>query len=223
MIKLTNRLQMTASLVREGKRIADIGTDHAFLPAYLVLSGKNPSAIASDLREGPLENARQTVTEHGLNEKIELRLSDGFDMLYHTEADDFVLAGMGGTLMAELISRTEWLKNVNLHLVLQPQSHTQDVRRYLCENGFEINEEKITNEGERIYIAFDAYFTGKAERKNETYYYFGSFPEKEDELSVLYVKNLKERLEKEKTALKDSGYDSSRIEEILRGVENGKS
>ena len=223
MIKLTNRLQMTASLVREGKRIADIGTDHAFLPAYLVLSGKNPSAIASDLREGPLENARQTVTEHGLNEKIELRLSDGFDMLYHTEADDFVLAGMGGTLMAELISRTEWLKNVNLHLVLQPQSHTHDVRRYLCENGFRINTELCVNEGERLYIAFDAFFTGEAEMKNETYYYFGSYPEKEDELSVLYVKNLKERLEKEKTALKDSGYDSSRIEEILRGVENGKS
>ena len=220
MINLTNRLMMTASLVREGKRIADIGTDHAFLPAYLILSGKNPSAIASDLRGGPLENARQTVNEYSLNEKIELRLSDGFDKLYYTEADDYVLAGMGGTLMTELVSRTGWLKNGDLHLVLQPQSHAQDIRRYLCENGFRINKELITNEGDRIYIAFDAYFTGEAEKRDETYYYFGSFPEKDDELSVLYVKKLRERFEKEKTALKNSGNDYSHIDDILRGVKN---
>lgn len=223
MIKLTNRLQMTASLVREGKRIADIGTDHAFLPVYLVLNGKNPSAIASDVKKGPLENAKKTVAEYSLEDKIELRRSDGFDMFYHTEADDFVLAGMGGTLMAELISRTEWLKNENLHLVLQPQSHAQDIRKYLCENGFRINNELITSEGDRIYVAFDAYFTGDAQRKDEAFYYFGSFLEKDDGLSALYVEKLKNRLIKEKSALESSGYDCTHIEKILRGVENGKS
>ncbi|MCR4563830.1 MAG: class I SAM-dependent methyltransferase [Clostridiales bacterium] len=220
MIKLSPRLLMTASLVREGRRIADIGTDHAFLPAYLVLSGKITSAIASDVKKGPLENAGQTVAEYGLADKIELRLSDGFDMLYYTEADDYVLAGMGGTLMAELISRTPWLKDENLHLVLQPQSHAQDIRKYLCENGFKICTELITDEGGRLYIAFDAYFTGEAEKKDETYYYFGSFPEKDDGLSALYVEKLKNRLIKEKTALKNSGYDYKHIDEILRGVEN---
>lgn len=211
---------MTASLVREGKRIADIGTDHAFLPAYLVLNGKNPSAIACDVRVGPLENARQTVTEYSLEEKIELRLSDGFDMLYYTEADDFVLSGMGGTLMCELISRTDWLKNEALHLVLQPQSHAQDIRKYLCENGFEIKNELCVKEGERLYIAFDAYFTGKVQRKNDTYYYFGSLSEKSDEASQMYVKKLIERLEKERVALKNSGNDYSRIDNVLRGVKN---
>ena len=211
---------MTASLVREGRRIADIGTDHAYLPVYLVLNGKNPSAIASDLRTGPLENARQTVNEYGLSEIIELRLSDGFDMLYFTEADDFILAGMGGTLMTDLISRTDWLKNENIHLVLQPQSHAQDIRKYLCENGFEINRELCVSEGERLYIAFDAYFTGSADRKDDSYYYFGSLPENTDENSKLYVKKLIERLEKERTALKQSGNDFSHIENILRGVRN---
>ena len=211
---------MTASLVREGKRIADIGTDHAYLPVYLVMNGKIESAIASDLRKGPLENARQTVTENGLTDKIELRLSDGFDMLYHSEADDFVLAGMGGTLMTELISRTPWLKDENLHLVLQPQSHAQDIRRYLCENGFKIDRELCINEGERLYIAFDAYFTGEADKKGETYYYFGSLPMNTDESSVLYVKNLIHRLEKERDALKNSGNDYSHIDNILRGVKN---
>lgn len=211
---------MTASLVREGKRIADIGTDHAYLPVYLVSNGKNPSAIASDLRKGPLENARQTVTEHGLNEKIELRLSDGFDMYYHTEADDFVLAGMGGTLMTELISRTDWLKNENIHLVLQPQSHAQDIRKYLCENGFEIKNELCVSEGDRLYIAFDAHFTGECNRKDESYYYFGSLTENTDEASATYVKRLVQRLEKEKDALKRSGNDYSYIDSVLRGVKN---
>lgn len=221
MINLSERLLMTASLVREGKRIADIGTDHAYLPAYLVLSGKNPSAIASDVRVGPLENARQTVKENSLEEKIELRLSNGFDMLYYTEADDFVLAGMGGTLMAELVSRTEWLKNEGLHLILQPQSHAQDIRKYLCENGFEIKTELCVNEGERLYIAFDAYFTGKARKKDETYYYFGSLPENTDDNSALYVEKLIKRLEKEREALKNSGHDYSYIDNVLRGVKNG--
>jgi len=211
---------MTASLVREGKRIADIGTDHAYLPVYLVMNGKIESAIASDLRKGPLENARQTVTENGLTDKIELRLSDGFDMLYHSEADDYVLAGMGGTLMTELISRTPWLKDENLHLVLQPQSHAQDIRRYLCENGFKIDRELCINEGKRLYIAFDAYFTGEADKKGETYYYFGSLPMNTDESSVLYVKKLIKRLEKERDALKNSGNDYSHIDNILRGVKN---
>ena len=211
---------MVASLVREGKRIADIGTDHAYLPVHLVSSGKNPSAIASDLRSGPLENARQTVTENGLNEKIELRLSDGFDMYYHTEADDFILAGMGGTLMRELISRTEWLKNENLHLVLQPQSHAQDIRKYLCQNGFEIKTELCVSEGDRLYIAFDAFFTGEVQKRNDTYYYFGSIVNNTDEISVLYVKKLIERLEKERDAMKNSGNDYSHIDNILRGVKN---
>lgn len=222
MINLTPRLKLTASLVREGKRLADIGTDHAYLPVYLVLSGKNPSALAVDVRQGPLENARQTVRQYGLESKIETRLSDGFDMLYYTEAEDFVLSGMGGTLMAELVSRTDWLKNKDIHLVFQPQSHAQDIRKYLCENGFEIGTELIVNEGERIYIAFDAFFTGKAHKRDEAYYYFGSFPEKEDELSVAYVGKLISRLEKEKAALKKSGYDYSHIDAILGGVKFDK-
>jgi len=211
---------MTASLVREGKVIADIGTDHAYLPVYLVSNGKNPSAIAADVKKGPLENARKTVEQNNLSGKIELRISDGFDMLYHAEAEDFVLSGMGGTLMAELISRTQWLKNEDLHLVLQPQSHAQDIRKYLCENGFEIKNEICINEGERLYIAFDAYFTGRAQRKSEAYYYFGSFPDKEDENAKRYVSALKKRLEKEKAALKKSGYDYSHIDEIFRGIKN---
>jgi tRNA (adenine22-N1)-methyltransferase len=220
MIKLTPRLKAVASLVRQGRRLADIGTDHAYLPAYLVLKGVVPSAIASDLREGPLDNARATVRENGIENQIELRISDGFDCLYYSEADDYVLAGMGGILMSELLSRAEWLKNPDLHLILQPQSHAEYVRRFLSENGFEIQNEICVNEGERLYIAFDAYFTGRAEKRDYYYYYFGTLPDNEDENSKEYVQRLTARLEKEKQALKESGHDYSHIDSILRGDKN---
>lgn len=210
---------MTAELVRCGKRTADIGTDHAYLPAYLIINGIIPSAIAADLRKGPLENAKETVKKYSLEEKIELRLSDGFDNLYYTEADDFVLAGMGGTLMTKLMERTEWLLNPDLHLVLQPQSHSNDVRVFLTQNGFEILNEKAVFEGKRIYTCLDAVFTGNAEKMPESFEYFGKLTENTDEASIEYIKRQTEKLKRERAALESSGNDYSYIDRILRGVE----
>ena len=216
-MKLTQRLEMTASLVEKGKRLDDIGTDHAYLPVFLVLNNTVPEAIASDLRKGPLENARATVKEYLLEDKIELRLSDGFDNYYPSEADNYVLAGMGGILMTELVRRTDWLKNPDLKLIFQPQSHSHILRKYLCENGFEIRNELTCSEGRRLYTAFDCIFTGRAETYSEHYYYFGNLESKNDPVSVAFVKKQKDKLEKEMLALKNSGNDWSKIETILKG------
>ena len=115
---------MAASLVRKGKVCCDIGTDHAYLPAYLITNSISKKALACDLREGPLANAKRTVEEYGISDRIELRLSDGLDNVKPGEADDFVFCGMGGTLITELISRTEWLKDKKYRLIFQPQSHS---------------------------------------------------------------------------------------------------
>ena len=110
MLKLSERIMMAAKMVRGGSIAADIGTDHAYLPAWLVLNSVCPSALACDLRKGPLDNAKKTVELYGIADKITLRLSDGFDKIEANEADDFIMCGMGGTLMAELVARTDWLK-----------------------------------------------------------------------------------------------------------------
>ena len=100
-MSLSIRLKMAADMVRRGSKVADIGTDHGYLPAYLVKSGRCPSAVASDLRKSPLENAAETIRIYGVETQVSVRLSDGLDSILPDEADDIILAGMGGTLIAQ--------------------------------------------------------------------------------------------------------------------------
>ena len=129
---------MAAKMVRHGSVVADIGTDHAYLPAYLVLNGISPKALACDVRKGPLANAEKTVGHFGLEKQITLRLSDGFDEIEPFEAQDFIICGMGGTLMEQLVSRTYWLKDSSKRIIVQPQSHAEDIRNFFVESGFPI-------------------------------------------------------------------------------------
>ena len=139
-MKLDSRLMAIANLVRENKVFADIGTDHAYLPVYLVENGKIQKAIAADLRVGPLENARDAVVSYGFTEQIELRLSDGLDNFKDNEVEEIAVAGMGGLLISQFIERTEWLKNEDIHLILQPMTHIEELRKTLFDNGFIIDK-----------------------------------------------------------------------------------
>lgn len=153
-INLTPRLNMVAAMVPQGARLADIGTDHAYLPAVLVGTGQIPSAIAADLRSGPLERARQTVREQGLEEKIELRLCDGLSGIRPEEADTVVIAGMGGETIAAILAAAPWTRERNTRLILQPMSSMDDLRRWLAENGYAIKREELICEGETLYTAW---------------------------------------------------------------------
>ena len=176
MIRLTNRLSAAASLVRGGGSIADVGTDHAYLPVYLCQTGKIKRAVASDIGEGPLENAARTVERFGLSDRIGLRLSDGLAAYAPGEVDEILICGMGGELIAGILRATPWICRPGMHLVLQPMSHGVDVRRFLCENGFQIENELCVSEGRRVYLCFSANWTGQDERRPEAYYYFGELP-----------------------------------------------
>ena len=132
-VNLTPRLSAAASLVRGGGIIADIGTDHGYLPVHLIQSGRVVGAIAADIGKMPLQNAAKTIETYGLSGKISLRLSDGLREFCAEDADEFVFAGMGGTLIAEKLAETPWIKNNNLHFVFQPQSRAEDLRKFLFE------------------------------------------------------------------------------------------
>lgn len=157
---LTNRLQMVADLLRDDRPFADIGTDHAYLPVAMLLKGRVPSAAACDVGEGPLANAAKTVEKYGLTDKVELVLCSGFEDPRLLDYTDFCLAGMGGNLMVDLLTAAPWLLREGTHLVLQPQSHAEDVRDYLYRNGFSILRETATVDSERVYIAMEAQYTG---------------------------------------------------------------
>lgn len=147
-MELTKRMQAVADLVSGGYKMADIGTDHAYIPIYLVGHKKNPMAVAMDIREGPLKSAGEHILESGLSDKIEIRLSDGFEKLTPGEADSAVIAGMGGGLVIKILSKN---LNVTLSLkecILQPQSEIAKVRTFLLREGFLfIQEDMVCDEG----------------------------------------------------------------------------
>ncbi len=200
-MSLRPRLNMVANMVRQGSVSADIGTDHGYLPAFLVKSGKCPFGIAADLRKSPLENAKETLRIYGVEDKVKVRLSDGLDLILPDECDDIVFAGMGGTLIVELLSRTPWIKDKVKRFIFQPMSHSEDVREFLCKNGFTILSENACFDDGRDYIAFCAEYTGENSNKDELYYYIGSHPIDGNTSSFKYVKKQIFKINKRYTSL----------------------
>ena len=179
MVSLDKRLSMVASMVRRGSRVADIGTDHAYLPVHLVQAGISPGGIAADIRSGPLEAARRTVTEAGLTDAIALRLGDGLAPVAAEEADDIVIAGMGGETIVEILSAADWVKDARLQLVLQPMTRAEELRRWLMTNGFVINEERLVRDGHRLYPVMTAAHTAAEPETDEFVFYAGFFADEE--------------------------------------------
>ncbi len=160
MIKLDPRLQLVADMVDCDCRLADVGTDHAYLPVYLIEQNKIEYAIASDLRSGPLAHALAAVTAAGLEKQIELRLSDGLDQIAAHEIDCVVMAGMGGILITQLLLRASWLKNDTKTLVLQPMTDAPLLRSFLAEQGYEIVAERATGDNKHTYTVIKAKYSG---------------------------------------------------------------
>lgn len=147
-MELSKRLQTVASLVTTGNRIADIGTDHAYIPIYLTEKNVVPSAIAMDINKGPLERAKEHVSANKRGGQIDLRLSDGLEKLKPGEADTAIIAGMGGGLVIKILT-DYWDITCSLkECILQPQSEIAKVRAFLLEKGFcFIQEEMVLDEG----------------------------------------------------------------------------
>ncbi len=167
MKELGIRLGAVAALVRKGRRVADIGTDHALLPVWLVHNGHCPSAVASDIGEGPAAAARRTVAGAGLEKAVAVRVGDGLQPVLPDEVDDIVIAGMGGETIAEILADAPWVADTRFHLVLQPMSKPERLRVFLAENGFVTLEETVVAEGERLYTVMAVCYTG--ERRTLSY------------------------------------------------------
>lgn len=174
MIKLTKRLSAVAHLVREDACLADIGCDHGYLPAYLLLNGKIRSAVASDINEGPLASCRQLVSEYLLEDKMKCVLSDGLQGIDENECTDISVCGMGGELIADILSACKWAKSRDKHYIFNPMTHSEILRKYLCDNGFEIRKDIIIKEGRHYYNVFDAVYTGAKKEYPVSFYYLGN-------------------------------------------------
>lgn len=150
-MELSPRLRSVAELVPRGAHFADIGTDHAYLPVWLILHGVIKSAIAADLRRGPLERARETAKKYSVSEKMDFRLCDGLTGLREGEADTIAIAGMGGETIANILTAAPWSRGDGITLILQPMSSQPDLRLWLAENGYTIERECLAREEKNIY------------------------------------------------------------------------
>ena len=154
-LPISKRLLCCASMVQPGSRVADIGTDHGYLGIYLLQTGAARHVIACDLRKDPLENARRNAKLFGVDGEMELRLSDGLEKILPDEVDTVVMAGMGGDLIQKILSQCPWRKREGLQFILQPQSAGNVLRRWLCEDGFEIRREEPVQDGHFLYTVMD--------------------------------------------------------------------
>lgn len=155
-IQLTPRLRAVADMVPAGARLADVGTDHAYLPAYLLQEGVVQRAVVSDLRRGPLDRARTTAERYGFTERMDFRLCDGLSGIAPEEADTIVIAGMGGETIAAILEAAPWTAQGERVLVLQPMTMQHVLRPWLQGHGFRITEERLACEGESIYTIIQA-------------------------------------------------------------------
>ena len=182
-MQLSDRLQAVASMVTENSRLADVGTDHGYIPIYLCEMGKIPSASAMDVKKGPLLRAKMNIERYHMQEKIRTRLSDGVLKLNPDEADSVVIAGMGGTLVMKILEEGKKVLVDVKELVLQPQSELPKVRRFLMENGYVTEREEMVMEDGKYYPMMRVHFDASAVSHAD------SFTE-EQELEFRYGKQL---------------------------------
>jgi len=170
-MQISDRLKTVASFVTEGMRVADIGTDHAYVPIYLIQEGKIPSALAMDVGSGPLQRAKEHIAEQGLSEKIETRLSNGFSAFHKGEAQSVVIAGLGGDLIIQILNLGKDVISEVSEFILSPHSEIHKVRSYLMEQGFSIiRETMLCEEGIYYTIIKAVYGRGDYETEPEIWY-----------------------------------------------------
>ena len=150
-MELSKRLYAVSALVSDGMIVADVGTDHGYIPIYLAESGRIPSAIAMDINHGPLERAEAHIRMYHLEKKIQTRLSDGVKSLTPGECDCVVAAGMGGALIIKIMEEGEAVFKNLKEFILQPQSEIAKVRQYLCEHQYRIIKEDMVLEDGKFY------------------------------------------------------------------------
>lgn len=166
--ELDSRLMACADFVRRGSVAADIGSDHAYLPIYLVKNGICPKAIASDVNKGPINRAKINIAEAGLEDKICTLLADGLDKASVLCPDDIIIAGMGGELIRDILNASEYVKNKDVRLILQPMTMSDVLREYLYVSGYDILDEKVCVAAGKCYQIICAHFDGVSKQVDTT-------------------------------------------------------
>lgn len=173
---LDARLGSAAELVRQGAVFADIGTDHAHLPIFLLESGRIERAVCSDINAGPLASAERNIAEHGLSDRVELVLTDGVSGLGGKGITDYAVCGMGGEMIADIVSVAPELRTPDVRLILQPMTRQEVLRSALYSSGFEIISERYSTALGKYYVCMLVGYTGELRALSEVEAHLGVSP-----------------------------------------------
>lgn len=185
--KISNRLLKCAEMVRRGVKIADVGTDHAYIPIYLALKGEISHALACDINKGPLDNAKNNIEKYQLGSIIETRLSDGLENINENETDEIIIAGMGGNTIKDILENCNWKNKKEKKFILQPVQHEDDLRTYLASTGYEITKENAVLCSGKIYTVMKTVFTGVTYNLSAEELYIGKLSKNMDENAKVYI------------------------------------
>ena len=218
---LNARLLCAAEFTRQDATFADIGTDHAYLPLFLLESGKIKFAYCCDINEGPLASARKNAEERGRLSETEFILTDGATVLKDKGVTDYAICGMGGELIADIIDRAPHLKDENVNLILQPMTRQEKLRAYLASAGFGITHESYSFDAGKYYVCLLASFNGKCREISEIESIAGS-PDSTysgSECRKKYLEIKFASLVRAAEGKKDAGIDCTADEELIASLE----
>ena len=223
---LTPRLYTISKQIDKCKCFADIGTDHAYLPVFMCMTGKCDRAIASDINDGPLKRAQNTVRQFGQEEKIQLRLGSGLDTLEENEADVIAIAGMGGIEISNILKIGKSKISPYTTVIIQPMTSVPELREFLSENGWSVTKEMLAKEDEKIYNILSVKFEGKPPKKQSAVdLYIGKYlidnkPEHFEEYLSMNIKKVKSALSRLEHAKSDDAKERKRyFSELLTALE----
>ncbi len=222
-IKLSKRLSTAASYVRSGAFVADIGTDHAYLPIYLVSSGIARGALASDVNEGPILKAKENIAKYGQEKKVFTQIANGLDGVEAYSPTDILICGMGGELIAKIIEASSYVKNPGIRLILQPMTSVFELREYLSQGFFTVAENIICEDG-KIYQIICVEYDGQPHNYTKIELELGkkNIESKSTEYEALLNSAIAKK-RKKLDGLRCGGYDTYETENELKELEKLKN
>ena len=215
----SKRMEALADLCQGARRVIDVGCDHAQLCALLVTEYGVEHAFASDIRPSPLENARRTIAELGLESRITPVLSDGLDAFGPGDGDTVIIAGMGGEEMTLILSRAPWAGDNGGQVILQPMTNIPKLRQWLAENGYHVKKERVIKEGRKVYTAMNIQKGADESGAREYAYLFGTAL-LQDPLWPLYKEKLLTKYGASARGQEQAGLSDTPEQRIFRLLQN---
>ncbi len=221
-VKLNDeRLLAAAALGRPGKRFADIGTDHAYLPIYLIRSGRASEGLATDVKDGPVASAVRNIADAGLEDSIKVAKRDGLERIEEFAPDDIYILGMGGELIRDIISASDYVKRSGVRLILQPMTRQEILRSYLYETGFQAFDETLVRSQGRIYQLTAVEYTGVREELSPAGALLGKINiERGGDLLREYASGLARQRRRAADGASAAGKDAEDLYRIARELED---